>query len=116
MGVAVDFYIKQEDTAPPLTATLVDENEAAVPLTNASGVVFHMIDPGNGTPKIEDGAVSIIDAPGGRVSYLWQAGDTDDPGDYDGEFEVTWDDGTKTSFPNFRYMRIKITKDINVGD
>lgn len=108
-----DFYLKQDDTSPALVATLVDEDQVAIDLTSATGVAFHMIDPGTTTPKVNGGSVTVLDAPNGRVSYAWQATDTDTAGDYDGEFEVTWTGGSKTTFPNFRFMRIRILKDIS---
>lgn len=49
----------------------------------------------------EDGVISSAppyDTPGsgGRVAFPWAVGDLDtDPGDYEGEIEVTFGDGTK---------------------
>lgn len=108
---AVDFYIKEGDSAPKLEVTAVDEDNEVVPLTAALSVAFWLLDPG-GTPKIDGATADIDDAANGIMSYSWQSdgSDTEDPGDYDAEFEVSWSDGTKTTFPNFRYLRVKITK------
>lgn len=112
-----DFYLKEGDRAPSLVVTCVDQDENVVPLTAAIAAKFFMIDPGNGTPKIDGGSASIL-APvaDGKLEYLWGATDTVDPGDYDAEFEVEWSDGTKTTFPNFRYLRIKIRRSIDTTD
>lgn len=111
-----DFYIKEGDREPWLTATLVDENEEPVDLTSAVAVKFFMIKPPGTTPKVNGLAASVVDATEGRVKYEWGATDTDTPGDYDGEFEVEWSSGTKTTFPNFRFIQIRILKTIDTGD
>jgi Rib/alpha/Esp surface antigen-like repeat protein len=113
-----DFFIKEGDRQPYLVATLVDENEAVIDLTAAITVKFFMINPGDSTPKVNGTAAEILNPPGtnGKVRYLWGATDTDTPGDYDGEFEVAWSDGTKTTFPNFRFITIRVLKSIDTGD
>lgn len=107
-----DFYIKKGDRLPKLVATLVDENEVKIDLTGATSVKFLMIDPGTTSPKVDTVATILTPVTDGRVEYAWAAVDTDTEGDYDGEFEITWTGGEKTTFPNFRYLRIKIGKDI----
>jgi BppU N-terminal domain len=108
-----DFHIKQHDRKPDLEAICIDQDNNVVDLTAATSVKFSMIDPGSGSPKIAAAAGSIVAPPTlGKVRYLWDADDTDTKGDYNGEFEVLWSDGTKTTFPNFRYISIKIVADI----
>lgn len=114
-----DFWIKEGDSAPKLLVTCVDEEEVVVPLDAAVSVAFYMYDPGSASPKVDGAAANIVAPPSnGQVEYVWQpdGSDTADPGDYDAEFEVTWSDGTKTTFPNFRFLRIKITKTIQTTD
>lgn len=110
---AVDFYIKEGDSSPPLIVTCLDEDENIIDLTAGIAFKFFMIDPGAATPKVDGRAAVVEGAPtNGQLRYNWQAdgSDTDDPGDYDAEFEVEWSDGTRTTFPNFRFLRIKIAK------
>ena len=107
-----DFFIKQGDTAPKLSVTLKDENNAVVPLTAASSVVFHMYD-ADMNQRVDAGAATIDDAANGKVSYQWQAADTAVAGKFFGEFEVTWNDGTKTTFPNYRYLEIVIRGELS---
>ncbi|MHA2047381.1 MAG: hypothetical protein ACW99G_21550 [Candidatus Thorarchaeota archaeon] len=108
-----DFYIKEGDTSPPLVGTIVDENEAPIDLTNASTLKFLMINPGDAATKIDNTPnATVLDALTGRVQYQWSGADTDTPGDYDGEFEITWLSGDITTAPNFRYIRIKIGREI----
>lgn len=108
----VDFYIAQNDREPNLRVTCLDEVGEIVPLTGVTTVVFSMINPGLGTPKISNSPATVIDAPNGIVEYAWGATDTDTPGDYDGEFEVSWPGGEKTTFPNHKVIQIRIRKQI----
>lgn len=112
----VDFFIKQGDTKPSLVATLVDEDEQALDLSAAIAVKFYMILSAESTPKVNGSAATIVLAEGGIVHYDWSINDTNTPGDYDAEFEVEWSDGTKTTFPNFRFLKIRILKSIDTTD
>ena len=97
------FYIKQNDTAPAITATLY-ENSVAVDLTGAT-VKFHM-------GSIVDAAATVVSASEGKVKYQWQATDTATVGEYNAEFEVTFSDGTIETFPNDGFLRIIITSEV----
>ena len=110
--MTTDFNIKKGDTIPKLVATLVDEDEVVIDLTNAASVKFLMIDPGTTAVKVNAAATILAPPTDGRVEYPWIGADTDTKGDYDGEFEVTWAGGGKTTFPNFRFLRIRIKADI----
>lgn len=105
-----DFYIKQGDTLPALQATLKDADDAAVNLTGAT-VRFHMRLPG-ATSLTVDGAAEIVTAASGIVKYVWQAGDTDEPGAYEAEFEVTFDDDTILTFPNSENLSILVFAEV----
>jgi len=48
----------------------------------------------------------------GRVRYAWQTGDTDTPGTFQGEFEVTYSTGEIETFPNDGFLAIEIIDDI----
>ena len=94
-------YMKRNDTKPFLYATLslyIDNDTSTslekLDLTGAS-VKFIMRKDNTVTPKIEQilSEVEIIDAEEGSVMYRWQPGDTDTPGEYLAEFEVTDVDG-----------------------
>lgn len=105
------FYLKQNDTAPSLRATLKDGSGNAIDLTNAA-VRFHMKDLA-GTVKIDAAANIVSPATSGVVQYAWQSGDTDTAGSYYAEFEVTYVDNTVESFPNDGNIGILITKELN---
>lgn len=46
------------------------------------------------------------------MRYVFQTGETDAAGLFNGEFEVTYVDGGKESFPNDDYIRIVIESDL----
>lgn len=108
--MAVDFFIKQGDTAPAIVASLTDADGEIVPLTGAT-VMFIMKDKLSGEVVVEaDGTVT--DASGGVVKYDWQPGDTDVPNPYNAEFEVHFADGTYETFPNSKYIVVKVITDL----
>ena len=107
-----DFYIKKGDLLPAIVAVLKDENGAVIDLsTGVDSVAFHMVKQGSETVAVDE-AATITDGPNGEVTYLWSGTDTDDDGSFFGEFEVTWTGGKTTTFPNYRFLDIKIRGEI----
>jgi hypothetical protein len=110
------FYIKNGDTSPAYVVDLqddVDSTPAAINLTSATSVTFKMRPTGTtGAPTV-DAVMDITTAASGRVTYEWQAGDTDDPGEYDVEFEILWNDSTIETVPNSGYMTVHVTDDLD---
>ena len=98
-------YMKQNDTGPDLQVSILDGNSTAVDVTGAT-IVFNMA--AGGISKVASGAVTIVTAASGVVKYLWQAGDTDTPGVYEGEFQVTFSSGKVETFPNSDAERLTI--------
>lgn len=105
------FYIKQNDTAPALRAILKDGDGEAIDLTDAT-IRFHMREIGGSTVKVDGVSPAQLPPTSGIVQYDWVAADTDTVGSYQGEFEVTYSDGSIETFPNNGYIRIQITDDI----
>lgn len=108
--MAVDFFIKQADTSPPIVAILKDANLAPVDLTGAT-VRFIMTNKAT-LVKVIDAPANVVSAPAGRVSYNWVSPDTNVPATYKAEFEVHWLDGTYETFPNSAYITVKIIADL----
>lgn len=107
-----DFYIKQNDLLPILQAVCKNETTGLPEdLTAATGVRFHMIKPGASVEKVDNDA-SFGDKALGEVNYTWGSGDTDEVGEYDAEFEVTFSSGILT-FPNWKQLKIKVTGDVS---
>ena len=88
---APDFYWKQGDTAPAIAEQLFDGLGAAVNLAGST-VKFMMWGPGDAAVKVNASA-TITDAPTGKVSYTPTALNTDTPGDYMVEWQVTFGGG-----------------------
>ena len=105
------FYIKQNDTAPAIRATLKDTDANAIDLTDAT-VRFHMRRAGSTTVTTDGAAIIVGNATNGIVQYNWQAADTSTVDTYHGEFEVTYSDGSIETFPNSGYIAIEITDDL----
>lgn len=104
-------YMKQNDTAPALTATLKDADGVAIDLTGAT-VVFNMRQRSDSSVKVNRGAVTLVVAASGQVKYPWQAGDTDTVGVFDGEFEITHADTTVQTVPSKDYIKVVIKDDL----
>jgi hypothetical protein len=111
-----DFYIKSYDTVPPIQATLEDGlgNRVNIEDADVLFVMRHITDPDSGRrpgPQLfakpanndQSGAPTM-----GDVSYDWEEGDTDIPGGYRAEWEVTFSDGSVETFPNAGHVRVAI--------
>jgi len=110
-----DFTIKRGDRLPKLRATLRDSLGALPNLTGAT-VKFIMNDKSTGASTVADGACDVIGDPTlGVVEYAWALNDTRIASTYNGEFEVTYADGKDETFPNAKFIVIKITPDLE-GD
>jgi hypothetical protein len=89
-----DVTLVQGDTRPSLEATLkVTRTQAALDLSTAAAVKFQMRQVNNRRYTVDSPAV-VISAEDGSVRYDWQTGDLAVAGDYVGQFEITWNDGT----------------------
>jgi hypothetical protein len=104
------FYIKQNDTKPILSATLINGDGSVASLSGAT-VLFKMRKSGETSPTV-DSSATISDAANGQVVYSWSASDTTTVGSYEGEFQVTYADSGIQTFPNSRYIEIEIVDDI----
>lgn len=112
-----DAYVKRGDTAPSFRGILRDATGAAVTLTAEDGLRFVMsTQRGDPYPWIKDIVVDGTPELGdvaGEVVYEWQPGDTDIEGGYIAEVEVTFEDGSKETFPNDREgFSVAIVKDL----
>lgn len=105
------FPMKQNDTLPPLKATLKN-GSTAVPLTDVSSVRFKMRAIDGNTIKV-DSAATIIDSANGRVQYDWSAGDTDTAGTFKIEFELTYATGGVRTYPTSAVEIVQIYADLD---
>jgi len=100
------IVLKRGDTRPALKATL-KSNGAPVDLSGAS-VRFVM----KGQGLTIDRQAEIVDAAGGVVRVVFEPGDTDQSGTYHAEFEATFSDGRKETYPSHGYVQIQILPDL----
>lgn len=105
-----DLIIKRNDTWPPVRFTLGDIH-GPVDLSTALGVKLLM----KGNTILVTGMCTVDAdqvANKGKGSYAWAVGDTALTDEYTLEFEVTWGDGTVTTFPNDKYQTVEIQDDL----
>jgi hypothetical protein len=107
------FHIKSGDTRPPIVAQLSAAEDDVF-----TSVAFRM-KAVKGTVEVE-GVGGIIDQPdatqGGIVQYQWITDDTADPGQYLGEFEVTFSDGRIETYPNNGFLEINVVRSLDTED
>lgn len=90
----------QGDTAPDLTATIRDENDATqkADLTGSS-VTFRMRKPDDRKYTVNQPA-DIVDPANGGVSYSWAVNDLAVPGSYEVTWHIVFPDGKRqTTLP-----------------
>lgn len=104
-----DVTIKRGDTRNCIKAILKNASGDPVNLAGC-GVKFHMAPLRQ--PAIVSRAVHIQDAAAGEVWVVWVPGETDSTGIYRAEFEVTYQDGRRETFPNANYISIRILGDL----
>ena len=111
----VDFSLKQGNTSPGIRSQLQDDDESAVDITGFNEVTFRMR-AADGTVIVESnestGAVTVVNAVDGIVTYEWQPGDTDIPAMYEAEWIVEFSDGSEETFPNNDWIYVKIFESI----
>lgn len=105
------ILMKAGDTAPAVQATLYDAGNVPVNLTGAT-VRFIMATKTAPRTVAVDAEAALVAPMAGEVVYEWAAGDTDEPGAYDVEFEVTYADGTVQTFPTEGYLDCTIEDDL----
>lgn len=100
------FYLKQGDRLPRLRATLKNGGNAAIDLTGAT-VQFRMRLKG-GTDLAVDAPATVTGATVGEVEYAWADGDTDDVGQFDCEFIVTFPGDLVQTIPPQDFFDVEI--------
>jgi len=103
------FVIKQNDLSRSIKFYL-----RASPASNFTGAtaVFNMREK-NGAVKISRGSATIAsDTEGFYATYDWVSGDTDTPGNFEAEFEVTLATAKPETYPNEGFIPVKITEEI----
>lgn len=117
-----DFTIKSNDTLPLIEANLGYQGLQSVPDLSGANVTVQFIltladDTGEApapgvAPKVMANAV-IADVPTARVRYVWTRADTNTPGSYLAEWEVTFANGSVQTFPLLTYHTVDILADLD---
>ena len=102
------FTIKQGDTRKPLKVELSDYNG----LVDLTGCTVRFLMTTHNYELIIDQKAEIRDAINGQAWHVFGFGDTDQPGMFRGEFEVTFPDFKKETYPESDYILININKDL----
>jgi hypothetical protein len=105
------FAIKRGDTSPGLEVQFRIGVDGPPVNLNFATVRF-LMRPAKGGAAVVSAPAIVADATNGIVRYLWAPGDTATPGQFLGEFEVTYADRTVETFPNSGYLRLRIMADI----
>ena len=93
------FYITQGDTLPNLDYIPMDGYGEPVAVQAGDTVVFNMRKQGGGPPVVDRSPAVVVAGSPAYFRYAWQPGDTDEAGEFVGEFE--WDNaGRPETFPN----------------
>lgn len=108
------FYIKQGDTAPPVSIQVIRQDNGLPLNLTSSTVKFSMRMTGANTNAVNSLDGVITDAVNGKVEYRWTNTDTSTVGNYRGEFIVTLADTRITKFPNDGFIEVKIVDSISV--
>ena len=106
------FVIKRNDRREPIARTLKASSGLPQDLGSATSVYFRMRPETGGVLKVNAPAAIIAPPESGNVQYNWAAGDTDTAGYYQAEWEVTYQDGTKQSFPNGDSLLVHVREDL----
>ena len=106
-----DRAIKKNDTWPPLEAVLMDQN-GPINLTTATSVKFLMRGTKRKNPFSTSGTCTVVDAPKGEVVFFWSPTNTSVADTYQGEFEISWADGSVGTVPNSGYLYVLVFDDL----
>lgn len=100
------FVIKRGDTSPSLRYLLPSDLSLA-----GAQVRFLMRRIDSDTVLDTPADIESIFEPA-IVAHLWAPGQTDKPGRYQAEFEVTYSDGAVETFPNRGFINVIIPEDV----
>lgn len=113
------FTIKRNDTYPSLLVNVIDRGDLyekqSFNLSAVTAVTFSMKNLDCDYNKISLKTAGIFCVSGGTLQYEWDAIDTNESGNYVGEFQLNFTDGRKMSIPQVGGINIEIVDDIGMG-
>jgi hypothetical protein len=103
------FEIKQGDTGPRIETTLLDGDGVPVDLTDAVSVRFKMVAKAHPhAVKLNRVTAGFNPTTAGEVWYQWAAGNTDTPGSYTIDWQVTFPGAIIMTFPSHTFDEVKV--------
>jgi hypothetical protein len=100
---APDYHaMKTGDLSPSISYDMTELEDAVETVT------FSMRKLGELDPKIDEAAATFtaVTSTSGRATYDWGSQDVDEEGTFWGEFNVTYENGDTTTYPNNDYVII----------
>jgi hypothetical protein len=97
----------QGDTAPDLNATLHLEGDPETPIDLSHATVRFQMRQANDRRFTVDAVADIVSGPAGTVKYVWAPNDLAQPGDYDAQWEVTFQDETVQTTAQTQVLRVR---------
>ena len=104
--------LKQNDTGPPIKASLRDDLGNPLDLRGNTKVVFILKNARTGAVAVY-GYATVTRALYGRVRYDWGAGDLATPGTYKGEFEITYGNGRIETCPSHTWIDLTVMPELS---
>lgn len=107
--------IKRHDTAVLPRAKLLDEDGVPLVGLDSATVRYTLQAVATGVLKVTRATATVANqtTSPGEVSYQWLAGDVDTVGVYSEEWEVTYADGRKETFPTDAPQYVEIQADLD---
>ncbi|MEO1108247.1 MAG: hypothetical protein AAFX90_10025 [Pseudomonadota bacterium] len=102
------FTIKRGDTSPGIKYQLTLASDQTLV---GAGALFKMKGINDDTAKVN--ASATVDDVNNILTYDWDLVDTDTADIFEAEFEVTYADTKKETFPNDGYLQIEVVADLD---
>lgn len=100
--------MKEGDTSPAVEAQLTDANDNPVDLGDVDSVNFQVNRPDG--EELFSKPVAVSNGLAGEVSYEWDDGDADEPGDYRGQFVIEYSSGETMTTPTSGWIDIFVER------
>lgn len=107
----MSIFIKRNDSGDVINFTCEDINGNIVDLTGST-VKFNL---GKKNKLIATGDAVIVNPTQGQVTYTLKDVDTLVAGNYPAEFEVTFGNGNRKTFPTIGYLMVNIEANLDLG-
>ena len=91
---------------------ILDEDGEPVSLALSTEIRCHVFVQGTTVEVMDSTEVTIVDSTAGEISVAPDSSHVSSTGYYDLEIEVTWSDGTVSSWPNYGFEELTIGRQL----